>query len=202
MRNILIASGNKNKIREIKDKFKNTDINFIELIEEFDPEETGETLQENARIKAVALKDVLNKDIIERFNITGIISDDSGLFIEGLNGRPGVRSARYAGENKDFNANIEKVLKETQNIFNRSAYMETVICYIDLVTNKISFFIGKAYGGITFKPIGNNGFAYDSIFFSDELNKTFGEATIEEKQEVSSRAKALESFKEYIEKKN
>ena len=199
---LILATGNVNKIKEFEFRFKDSKYRLLTLsdigIKDFDPVENGRTLRENACIKARALKTLLDEKTIKKYNIVGIISDDSGLFVRKLHGRPGVRSARYAGQEKDFNANIEKVLNELSGIYDRYAYMETYVYMIDLVNCLERSFRGKCYGAITMKPLGNNGFAYDPIFFCDRLYRTFGEVNFDIKQKHSARSKAINALNLYL----
>jgi len=159
-----------------------------------DVEENGETLVDNAKIKAYAIREFL----IEKGLGYAVFSDDSGLFVEVLNGEPGVHSARYSEEHND-EANRQKLLKNLKRKKNRKAYFECVICYLNGEEERI--FLGKTFGTITKEYIGDTAFGYDCIFLSDDLNKSFGEASKEEKDAVSHRGRAVETMKEYLEKK-
>ena len=180
---LLIASNNQHKIEEItavlKDKFDTITTLKAEGID-CDPEENGETFLENALIKAKA---------VAKYTSCAVLSDDTGLCVNALNGRPGVRSARYAGEH-DSEANRRKLLTELKNCPDRSAYFLTVVVllYPDgrFVTGE-----GKVEGRIVEQEQGANGFGYDCIFDSDELHKTFGQAQTSEKLTVSHRSRAL-----------
>ncbi len=190
---LIIASNNKHKVVEIKqilgDFFKNiytlSDKNInVEI------EENGNTFEENALIKA--------KYICELTGIT-TLSDDSGLEVEALGGAPGVYSARYAGEPSDSNKNNQKLLAEMKNIQNRNANFTSVIaiCYPDgkTITAKAA-----TYGKILTQAEGNNGFGYDPLFFSNDLQKSFGIATAQEKNAISHRGRALQKMKEILSK--
>ena len=190
---LIIASNNKNKIKEIKEILGGYFENIFSLQEmglDVEIEETGKTFEENAIIKA--------KYITELTGITAL-SDDSGLEVNALNGAPGVYSARYAGEPCDSSKNNSKLLFEMNGIIDRSANFTSVIaiCYPDgrIITAK-----GKTYGKILHSLTGENGFGYDPLFFSDDLNKSFGEATAIEKNQVSHRARSLQKMKEILSK--
>jgi XTP/dITP diphosphohydrolase len=177
---MIAATNNPGKLREIREilgvNIKSlSDANIVS-----DPEETGINLKDNAFIKANAV-----------YNGTEpVFADDSGLFINALGGEPGVNSARYA----EPGHRREKVLKLLEGVTDRTAYFETVICYID---DNVHFFTGRVDGVITTENRGENGFGYDSIF---EYNgKTFAEMTDEEKNKISHRKRALEKLKKYIE---
>jgi len=188
-----LATKNKNKVKEIKEIMgKNFEIlsppDFIEF-----PEENGKTLYENAYLKAEYLSKFF-KDFY-------IVSEDSGLFVEKLNGLPGVNSARFSGERDDIK-NIKKLLdmmKEYKNKEDRKAKFIAVVCLIGKGEKK--FFEGEIEGYITFEPKGNNGFGYDPVFEVPEIGKTFAELTLEEKNKISHRTKAFLKLKEYLEKR-
>ena len=148
--------------------------------------EDGETLTENAIIKAQTV-----------FDITGIpaISDDTGLSVDALNGAPGVYSARYAGENATYTDNVEKLVDEMKNISseNREAQFKTVMVYIDKDTELIAD--GVVKGQITDASKGVGGFGYDPVFYIPEKEKTFAEMTIQEKNQISHRGIALRNLK-------
>jgi len=186
--NILIASNNKHKVKEIKEiVYKNVGntINFItakELNININPEETGSTLAENAKIKAIAF-----------YNASKIpvIADDSGLEVEILNGLPGIHSARFADINND-KANREKLLSLLKNETNRKAKFHTFIAYYN--GQETLFFEGECKGNIIHNERGNNGFGYDPIFVPDGYNKTFAELTENEKNKISHRHNAILNF--------
>ncbi len=180
---LLIASNNKHKIAEIK-AVLGGEFDEITTLEEqhitCDPEETGKDFTENALIKARA---------VARMTNLPVIADDTGLCVTALGGRPGVHSARYASDH-DSSANRRKLLDELQNVENREAHFETVVVLL-YPDGKTVFGNGRVDGYITEKEYGDKGFGYDCIFFSAELNKTFGEATADEKLAVSHRSRAL-----------
>ena len=182
MKEIVLASNNVGKQAEFRAILK--DYNIVlpkDLGIKLDVEETGNTFYDNALIKARALYDLCGKPSI---------ADDSGLCVDALGGAPGVFSARYSGGGDADN--IVKLLDELKGKTNRAAHFECCIVYYD-GTNIISA-TGKAYGSITDKIIGNGGFGYDPVFLSDDLNKTFGQATEKEKNAVSHRARALDAL--------
>ena len=181
--NLLIASYNKHKIEEIKAVLNGKFDTITSLCEEgivCDPDETGETFYENALIKAQA---------VAKFTDKVILADDTGLCVKALNGRPGVHSARYSSDH-DSAANRRKVLAELKGITERSAYFQTVVILL-YPDGKIVTGEGKVDGYIIGDEKGTNGFGYDSIFYSTELNKTFAEASSSEKLTVSHRSRAL-----------
>ena len=176
---ILFASQNKNKYLEMSDLFlehskthelvmANKDLNVIE---------DKETIDENAKKKALKY--------FEFFKMP-VISDDSGLFIEALNGAPGVYSARYAGESSTHEQNIEKVLELLKNENNRNAKFQTVLCFYD--GSEFLYSHGELEGSITYQPRGSNGFGYDPIF--EVRNSTLAEMSRDEESEISHRKNA------------
>lgn len=193
-RKIVLSSGNKHKILEIKDILKDMPFDVIskdELgFENFDVVEDGKTLEENAIKKASELK---------KFVDGIVISDDTGLFVEALNGEPGVYSARYAGEQVSYMDNNILLLKKMQNIppEKRNAYFKTVIAII-LEDGKIMMAEGYCFGKIAIEPRGNNGFGYDPLFIAKGNKKTFSEMTDKEKNKISHRASALLNLKEKL----
>ena len=189
---ILLGTKNDHKIIEmtriIKTYAKNNDKEFeIFSLKDFDdriePDENGHSFVENAMIKA--------KYYYEIFKIA-TIADDSGLEVEALHNEPGIYSARYASKN-DKNStdqeNRKKLLSKMKHIKNRNARFCCAIAYYDGKLMQSS--IANTFGKILDKEIGNNGFGYDSLFFSDELKKPLGLASDEEKNLVSHRGKAL-----------
>ncbi|MCM1289277.1 MAG: RdgB/HAM1 family non-canonical purine NTP pyrophosphatase [Corallococcus sp.] len=187
---LLIASNNKHKIEEIKTILKDK-FDKIFSLEELgiicNPEENGKTFLENALIKAAA---------VAKFTNFPVLADDTGLCVNALNGLPGVRSARYAGDH-DHVKNRQKLLADMLEQTDRTAYFETAVAllYPDGRTLTAS---GKVRGRILEKEDGTNGFGYDSVFFCDELSKSFGKATAEEKNAVSHRGRALQNLLEQI----
>lgn len=190
MEDIVIASNNKGKINDFKVIFPEYNvIGISEIIDGFDVEETGDTFEANARLKSEAAAKALNKRVI---------ADDSGLEVFALNGEPGVYSARYAGADKDDNANIEKVLTNLDDETDRTAQFVCVIS-MSAPDETTKQFKGTVQGEITLSKIGDNGFGYDPIFFIKEKNKTMAQLTAEEKSEISHRGKAIDKLKAYIE---
>jgi len=189
MRQLIIATNNYGKIKEIKQILKDIPFKLKTLKEignQSEVEETGKSFEENAILKAKIVGD--KTQILT-------LSEDSGLEVDYLSGKPGIYSARYT-EGTDLDR-INKVLNELKNIprEKRTARFRSIIAIYNPVTKKIQTFEGLAQGYITNQPLGDNGFGYDPIFFSSDLKKTFGQAIDGEKNEVSHRAKALEKAK-------
>ena len=190
MEDIVIASNNKGKINDFRVIFPDYNvIGISELIEGFDVEETGDTFEENAKLKSEAAAQALNKRVI---------ADDSGLEVFALNGEPGIYSARYAGETKDDNANIEKLLTKLGDETDRSAQFVCVISMSAPDEDTVQF-KGTVQGEITLNKIGEHGFGYDPIFFVEDKNKTMAQLTAEEKGQISHRGKAIEQLQQYLE---
>ena len=185
---IILATHNLDKCKELQASFDDINIKVYTLKkfpEISDIIEDGDTLEANAFIKSRTV-----------FNKTGIptISDDTGLFISALNGEPGIFSARYAGENCSYTDNVNKVLIEMNkiDISVREATFKTVVTYVSKDLELVAE--GSVKGIITKKPKGNKGFGYDPIFYVPELQKTFAEMDINEKQKISHRSRAIDNL--------
>lgn len=188
---LIIASNNKHKIVEIKQILGDFFQNIYSLEDkgiEVEIEETGTTFIENAIIKAQYIS-----------KLTGLpaLSDDSGLQVNALGGAPGVFSARYAGEHGDSAKNNAKLLEQMKNVKNRSANFTSAIA-ISFPNGKTLTAEGKTYGSILTEYSGQGGFGYDPLFFSDDLQKSFGVASSEEKNSVSHRGRALQKMKDIL----
>ena len=190
MRTIVLASSNKHKIKEFKEMFPNdkvlslTDINYLD-----DIEETGESFLENALIKATTIHKYLKSINLE----ASIIADDSGLCVNILNGEPGIYSARYAGGHDNASDNRRKLLDNLNNKKDRSAYFNC--CLVEYFPNGEYIHVeGKTEGYILDKETGDKSFGYDCLFYSTDLNKCFGDATMEEKNAVSHRGRAIKQL--------
>ena len=187
---ILVATHNAHKKEEIQqileEKFLVTSLTDYEIHDEI--VENGESFHENALIKAQYC-----------FNKTGkpSLGDDSGLVVEALDGRPGIYSARYAG-NHDFAKNMSKVLDELEGNENRKAYFVTVMSLVD--ETGVNYFEGRVYGNLTKEVRGEKGFGYDPIFIPENHEITFAEMKAEDKNKISHRKKAIEQFLKFMEK--
>ena len=182
---LLFATKNDNKAREIQAMlppgFQLLSLNDIDFNEEI--HETEPTFEGNALLKANRI-----------FQATGIpcFADDSGLAVDALDGAPGVWSARFAGPSKNDLENNKKLLSMLAGTTLRSAHFKTVIAYVD--SQQTACFHGEIHGSITHEIHGNQGFGYDPLFMPDGWNRTFAEATKDEKNQVSHRAKAFHQF--------
>ncbi len=191
---VVAATKNKGKIKEISKILSSLGIDVVSLEDmgiDVEIEETGETFVENARIKAEGISLLTNEVVL---------ADDSGLSVDYLGGAPGVYSARYAGEGASDKDRIDKLLIELKDVSQRDAHFECAIV-LKFPSGEEIVSVGKAYGRILLEAVGNGGFGYDPVFFSKELGKTFGEATEDEKNKVSHRAKALLELYEVLKTK-
>jgi len=186
---IVFVTNNKNKIKEIKPLLNSrtnilslNDINCLD-----DIPETSDSLQGNAFLKANFVNQNYKYDCF---------ADDTGLFIDALNGEPGIYSARYAGEDGNSQKNIKKVLKKLKNIENREAHFTTIISLI--LKNKQYFFKGSVYGKISKTIMGNDGFGYDPIFIPNGYDISFAQMTLSEKNKISHRATATKKLIEFF----
>ncbi len=186
---LYLATQNKHKVEELtallQDHFSVLDLSSLALTEEIP--ETGKTLTENSLQKA--------RYIAEKFQVS-CLADDSGLEVEALGGDPGVYSARYAGEPKDDQANLQLLLQNLRGNSNRRARFVTVLTYFAAGT--YHSFEGEIQGSIVELPRGTQGFGYDPIFQPEMETRTFAEMTLAEKNKIAHRARALEKFKNFL----
>ncbi len=195
MKKLIFATTNKGKLREageiLGERFEVVSPSSLGLDAEV--EETGETIEENSRIKARHLYSLCGQDCF---------ADDTGLEVEALGGAPGVRSARYAGEAHDDEANISKLLSELEKLgpgASRRARFRTVITLI--LDGREHVFEGETCGSITFDKVGTNGFGYDPVFIPDAYpGRTFAQLSDEQKNAVSHRGRALRAMAEILAK--
>jgi XTP/dITP diphosphohydrolase len=190
---LVVATGNRGKIREIQELLTGFPIE-IKSLDDFGPipevKEDGETFEENAYKKASFTAKILG---------IPALADDSGLMVEALGGAPGVRSARYAGENATDEQRVAKLLEEMHDQTHRQAVFECVIS-IAVPSGPALTYEARCEGLIAEHPVGQSGFGYDPIFFYPPMNKTFGQMTIAEKGKVSHRGKALQELKQEFDK--
>lgn len=188
---IIFATQNQGKSKEVKNILNGNSLQVYSLYDlgnDIEIEETGETFKENAFLKAKTIYDVYK---------VPVIADDSGLEIEQLDGRPGVYSARYAGENCTFDDNNKKVLKELED--KPEPHKARFVCHAVFYDGKNLFeSVGELKGVITKSPAGEHGFGYDPIFIPEGYDKTLAELEIEEKNKISHRAMAFSELKEKI----
>ena len=199
MKKIILASNNAHKIEEIKKILEGLPFEIKSLKDEninIDIEEDGNTFEENAKKKASEIANFLKNRGEKEFIV---LSDDSGLMVDYLDGAPGVYSARYAGEHGNDKKNNEKLLKELKGVPKEKRGAQFV-CQIVLVNENDKYLSirGEVRGRILEELSGKEGFGYDPLFFYAPLNKTFGELSSEEKNSVSHRACALKELKNRI----
>ena len=184
---IVLATRNVGKVREFQEMLKDFPVE-IKNLNDFGPipevEEDGSTFDDNAYKKALFTAKVLGLPAI---------ADDSGLVVDALDGEPGVRSARYAGDNATDQDNIDKLLRAMENVDNRKAAFECVLS-VAVPTGPALTYVGRCEGEIATAPQGDAGFGYDPVFYYPEYGKTFAEISSEEKNRVSHRGKALAEF--------
>ncbi|WLR50123.1 XTP/dITP diphosphatase [Bacillus tianshenii] len=194
MKSVIIATKNKGKVREFQYLIGKFGIKVTSLLDYSDiPDvvEDGDTFAANARKKA--------ETIAERFQ-TPVISDDSGLIVDAIDGRPGVYSARYAGEDKDDAANLAKVLEEMSAVPDEKRTARFFCALAVAVPGKETVIVeGTCEGKITTAPQGENGFGYDPIFYVEDKQRTMAQLTKEEKNEISHRANALKKLSVMLE---
>jgi len=189
---LIIATHNENKVLEFKKKLSSkyllkslSDLNFTDEIPE-----NENSIKKNAIFKSKFIHNIFKSNVF---------SDDTGLEIESLNNEPGVHSARYSGEKKDPLKNINLVLKKMKGVSNRKARFRTVISL--MMDNKNYCFEGIVNGTIIDKPKGDMGFGYDPIFIANNMNKTFAEITLIEKNKISHRAIATNKLIDFLNEK-
>ena len=191
--NLVFATHNRNKVSEIQALMPEGIV--IKTLEDIgcmeDIAETADTLQGNAELKA--------KYVADNYGFA-CFSDDSGLEVEALDMRPGVHSARYAGDTKDDEANIQKMLKELEGQSNRKAQFRTVISLI--IDGKASQFEGIVKGTIRKEKMGTAGFGYDPIFEPEDCGITFAEMSQQDKNKRSHRARAFEKMVHFLNENN
>ena len=191
MRKIVFATGNSGKLREaseiLGEGFQLVPLTEIGITE--DIPETGDTLRENSLEKAQYVFDHCGCDCF---------ADDTGLEVDALDGAPGVYTARYAGDDKDFNKNMDKVLYELERVggSRRARFKSVITLFID---GEPHFFEGTLEGEIAHEKSGNGGFGYDPIFIADEYpGQTLADISEEQKNDISHRGKALRAMAQWL----
>lgn len=193
---ILIGSKNKHKIEEIKEILSGLD---VEIVSALDFPELPDVIEDKPTIAGNAKKKALEN--AAKMGML-VLADDTGLFVDTLRGRPGVYSARYAGDDCSYKDNRDMMLFEMKGKENRKAHFATVVALAS--PNEIIATVqGEVHGTITEAEFGEGGFGYDPIFRADETGETFGEMSSEAKHKISHRARALQKMvpllKEYLE---
>lgn len=190
---IWIATGNAHKVHEFEKMFLplGWEVKSLrDLSEPIEIEETGETFEENAKIKAESLCKILNLPVV---------SDDSGLEIDAMNKEPGVHSARWMGHDTDYRTKNEAILNLMKEVEEEKRTCRFVCAIaLSIPHHSTQVFTGTIEGHVAHHIVGENGFGYDPIFFVPELNKTLSELSDEEKNAISHRGKACKMLMEYI----
>ena len=213
MKTLIFATNNKHKLQEVRemvaDKIEIKSLSDVGL--EGDIPETADTLEGNALQKARWVWERIENskfkirssssrasadNSVEADEVIGFFADDTGLEVEALDGRPGVYSARYAGEHCTFDDNINKMLKEMEGKTNRKACFRTVICLIE--NGEPRYFEGRVDGTILTERYGKEGFGYDPIFMPDRFAVSFAEMPLEVKNRISHRGRAVREFINFI----
>ncbi|MEE9373349.1 MAG: RdgB/HAM1 family non-canonical purine NTP pyrophosphatase [Saprospiraceae bacterium] len=187
---IILATHNDHKVKEIQQIIKGTGVQLmslkeIEWTEEI--EENGDTLEENAWIKAETVWNKLGLPVI---------AEDTGLMVDFLNGAPGVHTARYAGDQKNGNDNMQKLLDQLGYSEKRTARFTTVMAMI--LDDQRHQFTGKCEGKIGYIKTGNKGFGYDPIFIPQGYGQSFGQLSAKTKQKISHRSLALDQLLRFL----
>jgi XTP/dITP diphosphohydrolase len=195
VKELIFFSSNHHKIEEVKKILENTELKIFTL-SDFpkinQPEETGKTFNENAKIKSIFG--------FQSFKIP-CFADDSGICISALNNQPGVRSKRFQEENGGFDKTFEIIINETKEKKNFNAFFQTTIA-LTIKKNYTVFFEGIVKGKISSQPLGMRGFHYDPIFIPDGVTVTYAQMLNKEKNKISHRAIAINKLKEFLKKIN
>ncbi|WP_163537937.1 XTP/dITP diphosphatase [Gracilibacillus sp. YIM 98692] len=194
MKSLIIATKNQGKMKDFKKLFEPYQVEVKSLLDLDQPigeiEETGTTFEENAAIKA--------ETICDKFQIP-VIADDSGIEVDALDGAPGVYSARYAGEQKDDQANLVKVLHELKEVPEKERTARFVCVLAIAQPNKETIYKrGECEGYIGFEAKGSYGFGYDPIFYPEGYDKTMAELSPIQKNQISHRKKALDQIENWV----
>ena len=188
---LVFATNNAHKLDEIRailgNKIEILSLNDIDCHDEIP--ETADTLEGNALQKAMYIKEHYGYDCF---------ADDTGLEVEALDGKPGVRTARYAGDDQDSQANMRKLLREMKGKDNRNARFRTAIALI--LDGEEHLFSGEVRGTITTEPMGDKGFGYDPVFIPEDTGKTFAQLGEDVKNHISHRARAVAKLTEFLNK--
>ena len=192
MREIIFFSNNKNKIKEISALFKYSNIKILSLNnfknKILSPEETGNTFDNNAKIKSL-----FGYNFFKKY----CFADDSGICIEALGGGPGINSKKFLESNKNSTDKLIEIILLTKKKNNFLAFFQTSIC-LSLSSDHVIYFKGKIKGKISKEIKGSNGFGYDPIFIPDGEDLTFAEMTNQKKNSLSHRAIAIKKLKRYL----
>lgn len=193
MKKIVVSSNNEGKIKEIEEILHELNFEILKKsdmeLDGIEVEETGDTLEQNAILKARALKDLLSDEYL-------VLADDTGLYVDYLDGKPGLYTARFAGEHVTDEDNRKKLLKELEGVEyeKRTAYFKTAIALVEDGKREIKA-EGICKGHIAEEERGEHGFGYDFLFIPEGYDKTFSELEKDVKNSISHRRRALENLK-------
>ena len=193
MKKIVVSSNNEGKIKEIEEILHELNFEILKKsdmdLEGVEVEETGDTLEQNAMLKARALKNLLSDEYL-------VLADDTGLYVDYLDGKPGLYTARFAGEHATDEDNRKKLLKELEGVEyeKRTAYFKTAIVLVEDGKREI-ITEGICKGHIAEEERGEHGFGYDFLFIPEGYDKTFSELEHDVKNSISHRRRALENLK-------
>ena len=186
---LVIATQNKGKVAEFERLLGPKGIEVVSLLDYPDlpeVEETGDSFEANARLKAESIAKLLNLPVL---------ADDSGLVVPYLNGAPGIYSARYAGQPKSDKANIDKLLREMSQARGDQRQAYFVTCLVLASPDHDSYVVeGRAYGTIALEPSGDSGFGYDPVFYVDQEGATFAQIPLSRNNQISHRANAIKAL--------
>ena len=186
---LVIATQNKGKVAEFERLLGPKGIEVVSLLDYPDlpeVEETGDSFEANARLKAESIAKLLNLPVL---------ADDSGLVVPYLNGAPGIYSARYAGQPKSDKANIDKLLREMSQARGDQRQAYFVTCLVLASPDHDSYVVeGRAYGTVALEPSGDSGFGYDPVFYVDQEGATFAQIPLSRKNQISHRANAIKAL--------
>lgn len=190
---LLLATRNEDKVIEIKEILRDLE---VEIVSASQFPNMPDVIEDKDTIKGNSIKKATE---CAEFSNLLTIADDTGLFVDALDGKPGVYAARFAGENCSYKDNRVKMLKEMKNLLNRKAQFRTV-CALVSPDGLIATTEGIVEGKITEEEFGSNGFGYDAIFSADETGRTFGEMTQADKETISHRSRAFNKMIPIIKK--
>ena len=190
---LLLATRNEDKVIEIKEILKDLE---VEIVSASQFPDMPDVIEDKDTIKGNSIKKATE---CAEYSKLLTIADDTGLFVDALDGKPGVYAARFAGEDCSYKDNRDKMLKDMKNVSNRNTKFRTV-CALVSPDGLIATTEGIVEGKIAEKEFGNNGFGYDAIFKADETGKTFGEMTLIEKEKISHRSRAFNKMIPIIKK--
>ena len=195
MRKLVLASGNPDKLRELRSLLEDLPfevVSILEILPDWSIEETGTTLEENALLKA--------RDVTERTGKASV-ADDTGLFVDVLGGAPGIYAARFCGSGCTYEDNVQKLLRTMLCETNRKASFRTAAAFVSPFGEELCE-MGEVEGIIMEEADGDGGFGYDPVFLPNGLDRTFARCSPEEKHRISHRARALERLREKLKSSN